>query len=519
MSALARLSALAAADVRERTRRSSFLAVLAGAVYLAYVVGSGKLSLTVGDCTGEINGAWVGTAVSLATSVFLTLAGFYIVRGGLAYDRRTGVGDILRTTSLSPWAYMATKAVSALCVLLAMVAVLAASALLTLTVHHVPTLTDLAGLLEPFVAVVVPAMIAVAGIAVLFDALPVLQGGVGNVAYFFLWIAGLSIAGATESQWDVGGLGLYVAPLKAAVHAVHPQANENFILGSMGRPTVGTFPWHGLAWTPFLVATRLLWCAVGAGAVALAAAVYRPEAMRGGARVVKPSKKAKRAAADAAPVATVAETVRLRALPPGRSFGVLPLAVAETRLLLAGLPRLWYLVALGLAIACWATPLKVAREYILPIAWIWPMLRFSTLGVSAAQDGVEAILLGTPRAVPRLTIASWLAGFVVAAALGAGCAVRFALVGDGMAALAWLGGAALVPAAALALGAWSGTTRLFEAVYLVIWYIGPMNHVPQVDYTGVTEAAVRHGSGAVCLALAVGCVLAAQAARLRRLRV
>ena len=174
---------------------------------------------------------------------------------------------------------------------------------------------------------------------------------------------------------------------------------------------------------------------------------------------------------------------------------------------------------LGLSIAGAFVPLTVTRGFILPIAWIWPMLRFSQLGVRAAQDGVEAILLTTPRPVPRLTMAAWIAGFLVAAAIGFGPLVRVAMAGDGWSVLAWFGGATVIPAAALALGTWSGTTRLFEALYLVAWYIGPMNHVPALDYTGVTDAAVRHGSGAVCLGLAVACVLAAQAGTLRRLRV
>ena len=164
-------------------------------------------------------------------------------------------------------------------------------------------------------------------------------------------------------------------------------------------------------------------------------------------------------------------------------------------------------------------PITVSRSFILPIVWLWPMLRFSHLGVRDAEHGVEPILLATPRAVPRLTIASWAAGFLVAALLGVGCLARFALAGDGWSVLAWCGGAAVIPAAALALGAWSGTTRLFEAVYLVAWYIGPMNHVPALDYTGATDAAVRHGSGALWLAVAAGGVLAAYIAKSRRLRV
>jgi hypothetical protein len=41
-----------------------------------------------------------------------------------------------------------------------------------------------------------------------------------------------------------------------------------------------------------------------------------------------------------------------------------------------------------------------------------------------------------------------------------------------------------VPSLALALGVWSGSGKFFEALYTALWYVGPMNHTPGLDYTG-----------------------------------
>ena len=39
----------------------------------------------------------------------------------------------------------------------------------------------------------------------------------------------------------------------------------------------------------------------------------------------------------------------------------------------------------------------------------------------------------------------------------------------------------------LASGVWSGTSKLFEILYMAIWYIGPLNHVvPELDFIGTT---------------------------------
>jgi hypothetical protein len=33
---------------------------------------------------------------------------------------------------------------------------------------------------------------------------------------------------------------------------------------------------------------------------------------------------------------------------------------------------------------------------------------------------------------------------------------------------------------------WSGTSKLFEVIYVLLWYIGPMNRVPPLDYAGAS---------------------------------
>jgi hypothetical protein len=51
-----------------------------------------------------------------------------------------------------------------------------------------------------------------------------------------------------------------------------------------------------------------------------------------------------------------------------------------------------------------------------------------------------------------------------------------------------------IPSLALALGVWSGSRKLFEVVYTVLWYVGPLNNVPALDFifgpasTGITFA-------------------------------
>ena len=77
--------------------------------------------------------------------------------------------------------------------------------------------------------------------------------------------------------------------------------------------------------------------------------------------------------------------------------------------------------------------------------------------------------------------------------------------------LALLVGALFIPTLALFLGVVSGTKKLFEVTYLLIWYIGAVNHLPQLDFLGagnsaITSAVLRVYLG-ISIVLLIGAIL------------
>ena len=68
--------------------------------------------------------------------------------------------------------------------------------------------------------------------------------------------------------------------------------------------------------------------------------------------------------------------------------------------------------------------------------------------------------------------------------MASGAALRFVIDGDTIGLLALLSGALFIPSLALASGVWSGTSKLFEILYMVIWYLGPLNKVLGLDFIG-----------------------------------
>ena len=82
-----------------------------------------------------------------------------------------------------------------------------------------------------------------------------------------------------------------------------------------------------------------------------------------------------------------------------------------------------------------------------------------------------------------------------------------------------LAGAALLPSIALALGVWSGTSKAFEGILTAMWYIGPMNRVSGIDYTGSSNGPQTMHYVVVYFVIAVALFVAAAAIRARQIRV
>ncbi|MEO9264171.1 MAG: hypothetical protein ABI282_08755, partial [Candidatus Baltobacteraceae bacterium] len=71
----------------------------------------------------------------------------------------------------------------------------------------------------------------------------------------------------------------------------------------------------------------------------------------------------------------------------------------------------------------------------------------------------------------------------------AGYLVHLAVLGNIIALAACVAVISATAAAALALGIASGAARAFEMAYLVLWYVGPINALPPLDFAGGTIAA------------------------------
>lgn len=84
--------------------------------------------------------------------------------------------------------------------------------------------------------------------------------------------------------------------------------------------------------------------------------------------------------------------------------------------------------------------------------------------------------------------------------------------------LAWGVAALFVPTLALALGIWGGSTKFFEALYVVWWYIGLASGLAALDFMGATQKAIARGMPSIYLGATAALLGLAALGRTRQIR-
>jgi hypothetical protein len=534
MRSLRVLYHLARADFLERIRRYSFLVTLIAAVYLGYAVIVGDMSLSLGKYRGVYNSAWVGLQMAMAVVVLVSLAGFYVVKDTVDRDLQTRVGQILAATPLSKLDYVLGKALSNFAVLGLIALLLAVLAALGQLWAGEDLRLRLWPLLAPFAFLALPTLAYVAALAVLFEVIPWLRGGFGNIVYFILYLFIMVFGFETHHAFfDFTGIEWLDVRLETWLYAHAPGYTGGLSLGSSGIPLTERFLWSGFDWQLGMISMRLYWFGVALALVLLAAGLFdrfdrthrvssEPSAQAGRLRTWWRRRKAGVRAVQSNGAAkghtTPKPFLHLTPLHPAAvKFRSAPVLAAELRLMLKSQRWWWYLVAAGLLVGSVAEPAEKVRG-MLPWLWIWPLLLWSAMGTREARQQTGEFIFSAAHPLRRQFPAAWLAGFVVALLMGVGAALRMLIARDWMGMAGFAVAAAFIPSLAYAMGVWSGTGKLFEAVYVIWWYIGPIHHDRRLDFMLASAQSVSAATLRFYLAATLGLFALALLGRRRQLR-
>lgn len=472
------------ADFLERVRRPGIWLVAALGVGFGMLflppTDAQTLMVALGPWRSIYNSAWVGIVFGLLAVMVLPLFAFYPIKNSIGRDRQTRVGQIIATTPVSRPLYLLGKWLSNLAVLAILLLVLSAMALVMQLWRGEVIAIQPVQLLAPLWLLGLPVMALVAALALLFESVPLLAGGVGNVVYFFGWLFflnGIMLPGLFRAQVglidpgaDVLGVTRPLAALQTLAAQVDPAYSGHFNIAgaSYGRiPSVTV--WQGMDWTAAIAAERLAWLLAAVGLVLAISLVFdRFDPARQGIPVLPIKRKAQPVVEEIdMPRLSMTALIPLTAQPMRPSL--FTLLRAELALLRHGRSR-WLLAAAGLATLFSLVAPPGDGPPVGALVWLWPVLLWSELGTRTQTHRTRTLVYATPEPRRAQFWAAWLAGVTLALAATAVPGLR-ALVNGNV--LQWLGmlvGALFAPSLALACGVWSGNGRFFQVLYLLGWF-------------------------------------------------
>jgi hypothetical protein len=322
----------------------------------------------------------------------------------------------------------------------------------------------------------------------------------GNIFYVLLWLVGLPLFG---DRFDILGNNQIIASMFEAGLVEFATLGQNqFILGyAWGFPegrVLATFPWNGIHYSGELILSRLILICVAMGISILASVRFSrfdPDRKVGGISKIQNSK---------------LEDLRIKkkeinffnniSLNPlsDDSFGfrLLPVILAEVRLIfseikispLFGLVGFILLGIIGLVL-----PLDMAQSLFISIVWVLPVLIWSKLGTRESRYRTDQLIFSSVNPLSRQFYSLWLTGVMVSILSGGGVALNLLFHGELVRLIALLVGALFIPSLALCLGVWTGSSKFFEFLYVLLWYLGPISGFIPLDYIGVFTQSLKIG--------------------------
>lgn len=505
------LRVLAMNEVRLRMRRlSTIVALLAVAAATWAMIGdpSNGMALIVVDNARVLytSSALAMGSASMAAILF-GLGGFYLARGRMAEDVRSGAGGVIGATAIGNAHFIAGRWLGAMAYLVALALAFMATVLACHLLHGDGPIEPLV-YLSTYAVTMLPLVFFCASCAVLFDSWAPLMGKGGDVAYFFVWTAMLSVAATVgplaKPHWwllfDFTGLSASMLALGAIVKTGNLMVGMGVFKPELAPVVLPAMLWSGelvamraasalLALTPLLPAV-LLFHRYSPDKVKLSSARRRrsPVTILNGwlrplARLVQPlfALAARLPGLAGQITADIALTL---AMSPAAIGALIAAAVSAALVPDKALPAI-----MAAAIACWG---MVASD-------------IGTRDFAAASEELTgAVRRGGSGRYARHFGAALLLGLAFTGVI----AWRWALH-DPLRALAAVAGVFALSACAQLLGYLSRTSRTFLALFMFGLYVAlNAKEVPMLDAVGFNGAANAHSVAAYLaagvLALAAG---------------
>jgi hypothetical protein len=193
---------LAHNEVRLRMRRLSTVVALLAVVAISWSMiadPAGGMSLLVVDGARVL---YTSSALAVGSAalggMLFGLGGFYLVRGRVSEDIRSGIGSVIGATPVSNSLFLVARWVGGVAYLVSLIVAFLGTMLVCHLVRGDGPI-QIEVYLQTYAVLLLPCAFWVVSCAILFDSVSALMGKAGDVLYFFLWVAQLMLMTQMET--------------------------------------------------------------------------------------------------------------------------------------------------------------------------------------------------------------------------------------------------------------------------------------------------------------------------------
>lgn len=472
------------ADFKQRTRQQRFIVtlLLMSVLTLLYFPppDAQYQTLVISGYRGVYNSAWIGLCLAMLNVMFLPIICFYLVKNALELDRQSNTCELIAATPINTHAFVFAKWTVNLFILLIIVLVMLLTSLFIQMYYGESYQLNIWPFVWPQLVFVLPLLFAISSIAILFESIKWLRGGLGNVVYFFLWIGFI-----TQNIEGMSGIGAILENLETEVATRFPAQQGMSNIGITISNSVNTFLWDGF--TPsshYLVGMLPL---LGISLVGLILAFWCFD--RFSNTSTTPIKESSVLVSYIEKVATMLDTLFIAAT---KSFSFTRFFRLELKLMLKGQTNSWFIGLLVFNVCQLFVSQQLLMSAFIPLSLLWCVLVISPLGQLEKQANTLEIMTYNKRTPILQNTASLSAGCAVLVLACFGAFTRLIIMTEWLMLIQLCIAIIFITSLAYFCGAFAQTKRMFEVLFPAIWYLGPIQTGLYLDFIGVNSQASWH---------------------------
>ncbi len=480
-------------NVIKQMRSYSFLIVIGLTLFLGYfcvpAASDGYQIFYLSGIRGVYNSAWLGGMAAMLSSLLLWLFGFYMLRSQISDDERLKVGPVIASAPISKLRYIASKTLSNFIVLITIESILLIAFMVMQLLRGEDYYVRLWDYIAPFIFNTCPSLFLLSALTVLFDVIPGFKHAIGNITFFFLWIflSVISIA-SPHAVIDLFGLDSICSDMVKQAALQYPHLADSLEGGSFGYYVISTevltFNWGGVHWTLGLLIYRLVWMIAAILIIVFSSLLFkRFKPSRKKHEITEPVIYNAAIESSSAPLSLV--SFKLSAVKKDPRIHIFRLTRAELRIMRSDLSIWWLLLIILLIVGSLFAPLPAIKSW-LPLLMVLPLSIWSQMGTREKYYST-AELIGSSCPPYYKWLSVWLAGIIITFLVSAGVITHFVMEAQWALLGSWGIAVFFLPTLALISGSVTKSRKFFEVIYILWWYLGPINNIPYLDFLGLSS--------------------------------